>query len=417
MGKKKVQTKNNTTTSIPPIATLEGLIYLQEHPNDNIDISYNVLDKIVPHLKTLHSAIGMNNIKELLAHQIIYFLQDFQNANTDMLHMVITGPPGVGKTMAAKLVGAIYLNLNIIKADYKPKEKKRKTTKEDDLSLSNILNTKRKRFNTTKHGIKASLDDDSMSVGSIESNDSFISKNDDVYDECIVLCDSDSDDDDSDDDGDDDENEIIKENSDDNDINKGCMVTTRSDFVGTVLGETAVKTQKTIDKAIGKVLIIDEAYSLGSKNNEDSYAKEMIDTLTYNLETLKNQLQVTITGYEHALRNDFFAQNEGLDRRFPLWISMDEYNSTELKDIFLLMTSKIDTVNKWVCNVPDSILKKFFNDNYLHFRNFAGDIETLLLHIKVQHGVRVIQLNKKYKRIITIEDMINGMDIFIKNKN
>ena len=57
----------------------------------------------------------------------------------------------------------------------------------------------------------------------------------------------------------------------------------RSDLVGEYLGQTAAKTQRLINKCIGGVLFIDEAYSLGNNEGRDSYSKECIDTIVANL--------------------------------------------------------------------------------------------------------------------------------------
>ena len=71
----------------------------------------------------LNETIGLEKIKKDIIKHILFFLQDFQGANDDMLHTVIQGAPGVGKTMVAQIIGEIYWKLGIINGgnhnDYK----------------------------------------------------------------------------------------------------------------------------------------------------------------------------------------------------------------------------------------------------------------------------------------------------------
>jgi len=81
-------------------------------PNKKYSIDLHKLNKIVPHLNELNEMIGMNDIKKSLTYQLMYFLQGFEFKH--MLHTIIEGPPGVGKTCLGKILGKIYLDLNCI---------------------------------------------------------------------------------------------------------------------------------------------------------------------------------------------------------------------------------------------------------------------------------------------------------------
>ena len=78
----------------------------------NIDLLkiYNILNP----LNKLKNMIGLTNVKKTIVNQIIYFLNDFDDSN-NMMHTVIQGPPGVGKTMLGKIIGEIYYGLGILK--------------------------------------------------------------------------------------------------------------------------------------------------------------------------------------------------------------------------------------------------------------------------------------------------------------
>ena len=77
-------------------------------------IDLHKLNNIVPHLEELDSMIGINDIKSNIVSQLMYFLQGFPY--THMLHTVIEGPPGVGKTCLGKILGNIYLDMKCINA-------------------------------------------------------------------------------------------------------------------------------------------------------------------------------------------------------------------------------------------------------------------------------------------------------------
>jgi hypothetical protein len=89
-------------------------------PNVKYSIDLPKLKKIVPHLQELNNMIGMEDIKKSLSYQLMYFLQGFEFKH--MLHTIIEGPPGVGKTCLGKLLGQIYLELGCINSDVKPQD-------------------------------------------------------------------------------------------------------------------------------------------------------------------------------------------------------------------------------------------------------------------------------------------------------
>ena len=75
------------------------------------------LHNIKEPLEDLESMIGMKTIKETIIDQILYFVQEFHNSNSndDFMHTVIYGPPGTGKTEVAKIIGRLFSKLGVLK--------------------------------------------------------------------------------------------------------------------------------------------------------------------------------------------------------------------------------------------------------------------------------------------------------------
>ena len=114
---------------------------------------------------------------------------------------------------------------------------------------------------------------------------------------------------------------------------KGQLVETdRSALVAGYLGQTAIKTQKVIQEALGGVLFIDEAYSLAGEG-EDSYGKEAIETLLKGMEDHRDNLVVIVAGYDE-LMHKFIDSNPGLRSRFNKFFQFPDYVGEELLKIF-----------------------------------------------------------------------------------
>lgn len=120
----------------------------------------------------------------------------------------------------------------------------------------------------------------------------------------------------------------------------------RPQLVDQYLGKTAQKTNAVIDKALGGLLFIDEAYSLYQKgySDGDAYGQEAVDTLLARLENERKtedpskKLVTVIAGYEADI-NRFLTINEGLASRFTTRIHFESYAPEDLVKIAGLMAS------------------------------------------------------------------------------
>lgn len=115
-------------------------------------------------------------------------------------------------------------------------------------------------------------------------------------------------------------------------LSKGHLIEAeRADLVGEYIGHTAQKTRDLIKKAMGGILFIDEAYSLG-RGGEKDFGKEAIDTLVKHMEDKQHDFILILAGYSREMEY-FLTLNPGLHSRFPLVIDFPDYSIDQLMDI------------------------------------------------------------------------------------
>ena len=103
------------------------------------------------------------------------------------------------------------------------------------------------------------------------------------------------------------------------------------DLVAKYVGQTAIKTQEVIEKAMGGVLFIDEAYKL--TETENSFGQEAVNAIVEAMTARAGQFAVIIAGYPEQI-NNFLESNPGLHRRFANQIVMKDYEPKVLESIF-----------------------------------------------------------------------------------
>ena len=122
-------------------------------------------------------------------------------------------------------------------------------------------------------------------------------------------------------------------------LNKGHLVEVdRSGLVAGYVGQTATKTSAVIEKALGGVLFIDEAYALNGKTEND-FGQEAIDTLLKAMEDHRDDLVVIVAGYD-GLMEKFIHSNPGLESRFNRYLHFDDYTIDEMAAILDLNLKK-----------------------------------------------------------------------------
>ena len=102
----------------------------------------------------------------------------------------------------------------------------------------------------------------------------------------------------------------------------------RADLIAKYIGQTADKVKSIFCKAKGKLLFIDEAYSL-VENSRGEYGDEAINTIVQEMENNRSDTIVIFAGYPDEMK-EFFSRNPGLRSRVPFSISFCDYTPEEM---------------------------------------------------------------------------------------
>jgi probable Rubsico expression protein CbbX len=113
----------------------------------------------------------------------------------------------------------------------------------------------------------------------------------------------------------------------------------RDDLVGEFIGQTAPKTQAILNRAMGGVLFIDEAYTLYRADDSKDYGQECIDILLQVMENRRDDLLVILAGYKDRM-DVFFESNPGMRSRVAHHLDFAPYQVDELLAIGGLMLDR-----------------------------------------------------------------------------
>ena len=173
---------------------------------------------------------------------------------------------------------------------------------------------------------------------------------------------------------------------------KGQLVEVdRSGLVAGCVGQTALKTQEVIQKAIGGVLFIDEAYALVNQDNGNDFGREVIEVLLKNMEDHRKDLVVIVAGYSQLMEK-FIHSNPGLESRFNKYFYFEDYDGAQLFTILQSMCVK----NGYVLTPEGEALARrelmaLYEDRDENFGN-ARDVRNLFEQAVARQSDRVARL-------------------------
>ena len=181
-------------------------------------------------------------------------------------------------------------------------------------------------------------------------------------------------------------------------LSKGQLVEVdRSGLVAGYVGQTALKTQKVIEKAMGGVLFIDEAYALNGKSEND-FGQEAIDTILKAMEDHRDDLVVIVVGYTE-LMDRFIHSNPGLESRFNRFLMFEDYTPEQMVAIFKMQCKKGCYV---LAEGTEELVRDFISEESADdsFGNARG-VRNLFEHILVAQNNRLAKMEQ-----VTREDLM-----------
>lgn len=169
--------------------------------------------------------------------------------------------------------------------------------------------------------------------------------------------------------------------------NKFVEVSAARDLIAGYKGQTAEQTHNVAESAYGGVLFIDEAYALLDDSSENDFGTKAVQQLLKEAEDHRDELVIILAGYENDMLELFEKGNAGLKRRFPYWITFENYTYDEFVDIFKLMLKDSNSIMS-----NELITSKAFKELIVAFAGSdenAGGVRSLLERLLIARDSRL----------------------------
>jgi probable Rubsico expression protein CbbX len=170
-------------------------------------------------------------------------------------------------------------------------------------------------------------------------------------------------------------------------LEKGHLVhAMRDDLVAEYIGQTAPKTHAVLERAMGGVLFIDEAYTLYRAEDSKDYGQECIDILMQVMENDRDKLVVILAGYADRM-DRFFDSNPGMSSRVAHHLDFADYDVGELLAIGQLM---LDRTSYYLSDEAKSTLRDYLSIRMTQprFAN-ARSVRNELENARLRHAFRL----------------------------
>ena len=183
----------------------------------------------------------------------------------------------------------------------------------------------------------------------------------------------------------------------------------RTDLVGQFVGQTAPKTTSVVQRALGGILFIDEAYTL-AKGGQNDFGQEAIDTLLKLLLDYKGKFICIVAGYSKEM-DDFIHSNSGLPSRFEKKIEFEDYGPDDLYEIFKRKLAKEQYQMTPEAEVrAREVLTLKYNQRDQNFGN-AREVGNYFERVMTRQANRLSELAKVQNVDITDYDIITESDV------
>ena len=376
----------------------ELIITLNHLIESNNDLGTFIKNPIllIEGLNDLKKMIEMVNIKISIVEQIkLLITNKARNKNeAHMLHTVITGFPGSGKTSVARILAKIWISLDMIKMPVKKPDEK---TYIDSLEKAVIAYDY--KLNKLNHGVEKQIElINKIKVG---VNNYKNKGNKDYYKLLTHIRDA---------------RFNLEKMLDIPIIEKQqeefkFTVASRDTLIAGYLGQSAIKTKAVLEKAAGGVLFIDEAYSLYT-SERDAYGEECLTVINEFMSLRSDEIIIIFAGYKDLLLNSIFKVQPGLKRRCMWFFDIPKYTQDALAKIWInqlgyygwLLDKEVDVHH---------IFKK-----YNQVLQNPGDTEKLVFQAKIayaEHYFNHTLENKPHDSIITQPMILKAIEKTIRN--
>ncbi len=176
-------------------------------------------------------------------------------------------------------------------------------------------------------------------------------------------------------------------------LSKGHFIEAeRADLVGEYIGQTAQKTRSLVQRAIGGILFIDEAYSLARGGHKD-FGREAIDTLVKQMEDHHDDFILILAGYPTEMEQ-FLSLNPGLKSRFPFHIPFHDYELDQLIKIAIQIANEreYELSDKALWKLRSHLREKL-QHKVSHFAN-ARYVRNLIEKTIRMQAIRLLHVNE-----------------------
>ncbi len=191
---------------------------------------------------------------------------------------------------------------------------------------------------------------------------------------------------------------------------------TRDDLVAGYMGQTAMKTKACIERAIGGVLFIDEAYMLKRSDTQDNdnFGQEAIDTIMEAMSSREGQFAVVAAGYREEMQI-FLESNRGFWRRFhDNMIHIEDYSADEQQKIFMHFCEKNNyAIAEDLQEALPHFMESWFRSRDKKWGN-AGEVETFVSQLYSSWCKRDGDENEEGMPALTVADVPKRLRVHLE---
>lgn len=375
---------HNTNDSVQ-VGELESLIQILRYKITRRDPSIRSIkypNLLVSSLIELNYLVGMDRLKDSIALQVMRLIDATNNGEKSnrMLNTILYGPPGVGKTKVGIILAKIWYSLGYLKKS----KKNPTTTKINTTTYNPALAGGGPDINPLVTILILAI---FYGFAYIMSGVSYVynqwgflwlgiifltlviiililywNKSSYDYITNVVTTTTTKD---------------VKNIGTDRDL---ITVVSRQDFVADYVGQTATKTKALLHANLGKVLFIDEAYSL-INGDRDPFGMEALTTLNLFMSEHPDQIAIILAGYKDIMKAGIFRYQPGLPRRCMWHFECSGYDGDQLSDIFFRQVHS----DGWSISDTDyDKIRDIISENSDMFESYGGDTERLLFFSQLE---------------------------------